>query len=341
MRAATLFGARDLRVVETEDAILGPQDVRVAVARVGLCGSDTHFFAHGRVGAFALDGPLVIGHEASGVVVEVGGQVHNVRVGDRVAMEPGRPCGTCPACRDGGYNLCSKIEFPGLPPNPGFLAERAVIPERCAHPIPSDITLEDGALLEPLSVALWANSRAPVPFGGRVLVAGAGPIGLLVARVARAAGAAEVTVADLDSARVAALAGEPLVTAVDVSKGWGGIDDTFDRYFECTGAPEALTEGLRHLRRHGWAVVVGIPPSPEMMIPAAPMRFRELSITYSFRYADTWPTAIDVVARGIVRVDDLVTSRYRLDDVTAAFRACLDHQAGVKAMMLVGSVDEP
>ncbi len=341
MKAAALFGANDMRLVDIDDGPLGPHDVRIGVARVGLCGSDVHFFAHGRVGAFDLDTPLVIGHEAAGVVVEIGSSARGVRVGDYIAIEPGRPCGSCAECRGGSYNLCPSMAFPGLPPNPGYLAERVVIPERCAHVIPPEMTLEEAALLEPLSVALWAYSRGPAAFGGRVLIGGAGPIGVLVARVARAAGAAEVTVTDVDPLRLAALSGEPRVTAVDVSNGWDRIDDDFSCYYECTNAQDTLREGLAHLRRRGTAVVVGVPPNPGVSIPSIPMRFRELSVTYSFRYASTWPRAIAAVSRGLVRVADLVTSRYQLDDALGAFEACVRHQVGIKAMVVVGDELEP
>jgi len=203
MRVAALFAAHDLRLVDVDEAALGEHDVRVAVASVGLCGSDLHFYAHGRVGAFELQSPLVLGHEAAGIVVETGPGVSRVVVGDRVAIEPGRPCGSCVDCGAGRYNLCRSMEFPSLPPNPGFLAERVIIPERGAHPLPPEMTLEEGALLEPLSVALHASDRSHPAVGDRVLVAGSGPIGVLTARVARAAGASGFAYKDWPARRIA------------------------------------------------------------------------------------------------------------------------------------------
>jgi L-iditol 2-dehydrogenase len=335
MKAAALYGARDIRVVDVDEAPLVEDEVRIAVARVGLCGSDTHFYLHGRVGAFDLKGPQVIGHEASGVVIETGPAVRTLRVGDRVAIEPGRPCGACADCMRGTYNLCPDIAFMGMPPVRGCLAERAVVRERLAHRIPDSITVDEGALLEPLSVALWAVTRGNVSVGERVLIAGAGPIGVLVARVAHAAGASVIVLLDVDPVRLTAQAIGAGMRALDVSKGWGDVPDDFDCYFECTGAPSALGEGLKHLRRRGRAVLVGVPSTPEISIPSIVPRFRELTITTVHRYAHTWPRAIQLVANGFVTVKDLVTHRYQLHDTPRALEESAARRAGLKAMVTV------
>lgn len=337
MKAAVLFGARDVRVTDVEDAPLGPHDVRVAIARVGLCGSDVHFFEEGRIGAFDLLQPLVIGHEPAGIIVETGEAAHRVKVGDRVAIEPNRPCGVCPDCWRGDYNVCPNIGFMGMPPEPGCLAERAVVNERFVHPIPASMTLEEGALLEPLSVVLWANTRiGGVRLGDRVLIGGAGPVGVLAARLARAAGATEVSVLDVDPERLATCASEPRTRAIDVTRGWQDVDDDFDCYFECTNAQTSLGEGLKHLKRRGRAVVVGVPPASDVSIPSKEMRWRELSLAFSFRYADTWPRAIQLVATGVVAVRDLVTHRFELADTPRAFEEAAAHRVGIKAMVVVG-----
>lgn len=197
------------------------------------------------------------------------------------------------------------------------------------------MTLEEGALLEPLSVALRASDRSHPAMGDRVLVAGSGPIGVLTARVARAAGASEVLVADVDASRLATVAGASGFATVDVGAGWSEVADDYDVFFECTGATGVLGEGLRRLGAHGRAVVVGVPPDAEMAIPAFPLRFRELSVTYSFRYANTWPRAVAAVASGLVAVRDLVSRRYRLDDAATAFEDAVNHRAGLKAMVEV------
>lgn len=341
MKAAVLFGIRDLRVTDVKEEQLGPHDVRLAIAAVGLCGSDIHFFQEARIGAFDLVDPLVVGHEPSGVVVETGAAVTRLKVGDRVAIEPNRPCGACPECLRGDYNVCENIGFMGMPPEPGCLAERAVVHERFAHPIPTTMSLEEAALLEPLSVVLWANTRmGGVRLADRVLVGGAGPVGILAARVARAAGAAEVCVLDVDPERLAIVAGEPRTTAVDVGGGWGAVDDDYDCYFECTNAQSTLSEGLKHLKRRGRAVMVGVPPTSDIAVPTKDMRWRELTLAFSFRYADTWPRAIQLVATNVVGVKDLVTRRFALDDAPRAFEEAAAHRVGIKAIVVVGDADQ-
>jgi L-iditol 2-dehydrogenase len=340
MKAAALYGARDLRLVEVDEAPLVEDEVRVAVSHVGLCGSDLHFYTHGRVGAFDLQGPQIIGHEAAGVVVETGPTVRGVHVGDRVAIEPGRPCGACPECARGTYNLCPDIAFMGMPPLRGCLAERAVVREALAHRIPDAMTLEEGALLEPLSVAVWSITRGNVSLGERVLIAGAGPIGILVARVARAAGAAGIVLLDVDAGRLGRLATESGVSGVDVSGGWGDLPQDFDCFFECTGAPPALGEGLKHLRRRGRAILVGVPSTPDIAIPSIVTRFRELTITTVHRYAHTWPRAIQLVSSGRVPVRDLVTQHYSLEETPRALEDSAGRNRGLKSMVTVAPEEE-
>jgi L-iditol 2-dehydrogenase len=335
VKAAALHGPRDLRIIEVPELPLADDEVRVAVLDVGLCGSDVHFFEHGRVGAFDLGAPQVIGHEAAGFVVEVGAAVERVAVGDRVAIEPGRACGGCRECTMGWYNLCPDIAFMGMPPTAGCLAENVVVAARFAHPIPDALSAEQAALLEPLSVALWAVSRADVGIGHRVLVAGAGPIGVLVARVAAAAGAAEIVVTDVVPERLAGAPLAPRTRTADVSAGWQSLDEEFDVFLECAGATRALLEGSLHLRRRGRAVLVGVPREPEVPVHSIVTRWRELSITTVHRYAHTWPRAMALVVSGEVRVDDLVGRRFQLGDTALALEEALAGRVGRKAMIEV------
>src|SRR4051794_12893849 len=184
-------------VQDRPDPEPGPQEAVVRVEAVGVCGSDTAYYKVGRIGDYVVDGPIVLGHEASGQVVTVGSEVRNVAVGDRVAIEPGKPCRDCRECMAGRYHLCPDLVFLATPPYDGSLVERMAIDERQLFPIPSKMSYEEGALCEPLSVGIWACRRAHLQPGDRVLVTGAGPVGLLAAQVARAFGADSVTVADI------------------------------------------------------------------------------------------------------------------------------------------------
>ena len=184
MRAAVLYGIHDMRFEDRLEPILAPGQVIVRIGAVGICGSDVHYFAHGRNGPYEVNSPLVLGHECAGTVTEAGPSVTSVSVGDRVVVEPQRTCGLCSECTSGRYNLCRSVEFFATPPYDGALQEFMAVPERIVHRLPATMSMEQGALIEPLSVALAACDVIDVAPGDRVLVTGAGPIGVLVSRVA-------------------------------------------------------------------------------------------------------------------------------------------------------------
>jgi len=190
MRAAVLNRPGEVKVVDRPDPVPGAHEVVVRVSAVGVCGSDTHYFDHGRIGRFVVEQPMVLGHESSGVIEAVGSDVDPGRVGQRVSIEPGVPDFTCQECLAGRYNLCPKMVFYATPPVDGSLAELAVIHEAFAHPVPASMSDETAALLEPLSVGVWACRKGGVTAGASVLVTGAGPVGLVAAQVAKACGAA-------------------------------------------------------------------------------------------------------------------------------------------------------
>ncbi len=179
MKAAVLLGAGEIRIEERERPRPGPREVLVQVTAVGVCGSDVHYYEHGRIGPFIVEKPLVLGHESAGRVVELGEGASKHAVGDRVTLEPGVPCGRCRECRAGRYNLCPDVVFFATPPIDGAFAEFVAIHEDFAFALPDSLSDEEGALMEPLSVGVWACQKAGVSAGDRVLVTGAGPIGPL------------------------------------------------------------------------------------------------------------------------------------------------------------------
>ena len=216
MRAAVLNRPGEVEVVERPTPTPGPHEVLVRVRAVGVCGSDTHYYDHGRIGRFVVEQPMVLGHESAGVIEGVGSAVDPARVGQRVSIEPGVPCFTCHECLAGRYNLCPDMVFYATPPVDGSLAELAVIHEAFAHPVPDSVSDEAAALLEPLSVGVWSCRKGGVGLGTSVLVTGAGPIGLVAVQVARAAGAAQVVVADVNPHRLAVAATLGATRTVDV-----------------------------------------------------------------------------------------------------------------------------
>lgn len=313
MRASVLHRAGELTIEHVALPLLEPGDVRVEIAAVGLCGSDVHFFEHGRVGDLQVTRPLILGHEASGTIVEVAPGMREELVGTRVAIEPQRPCRACAQCRAGRYNLCPHMRFPSAPPENGAFAEYLTIPADFAHPIPHSMTFEEAAMVEPLSVGIAAVRKAGVVPGSRVLVAGAGPIGILTAAAARAFGAAEVVVADpLASRRAIAL--EHGATAAIEPGEVEVLDGEMDGFIDASGVRPAITAGLRALRGAGRAVLVGM-GAASVEVDLFLLQSRELVVEGLFRYVETWPTAIHFVASGQVRVSDLVSAIGGLNDL--------------------------
>ncbi|WP_461021721.1 NAD(P)-dependent alcohol dehydrogenase [Thalassiella azotivora] len=318
MRVSVLRGVRDLAVEERPVPAPGPREVLVRVGSVGVCGSDVHYYEHGRIGDFVVREPLVLGHEAGGTVVAVGDGVDPARVGQRVSLEPGVPCRRCEQCLAGRYNLCPDVRFFATPPVDGAFAEYVTLADDFAHPVPDTVSDDAAGLLEPLSVGVWANRKAGVGVASSVLVTGAGPVGLLVAQVARALGAAEIVVSDVDAHRrdlARELGATRVLDPAEGSPADQGVQ--VDAFVECSGAPAAVASGFGAVRRAGTVVLVGM-GADEMTVPVAAVQNRELVVTGTFRYAGTWPEAIHLAASGAVDLDRLVTGHVDLDHVEQA-----------------------
>lgn len=299
----------------------GPSEVLVRVGAVGICGSDVHYYRDGRIGAHAPAAPFVLGHEASGVVVTVGSAVTRVGLGQRVAIEPGRACGRCDNCRDGSYNLCPNMRFLAHPPTDGALVQYLAVDETLAHPVPDTLSDDAAALVEPLSVSLWAAKLTGVTAGDHVLVTGAGPIGLLAIQAAYAFGASQVTITDVADARlrVAASLG---ATAVDVSAApLGPLADPPDVLLECSGVADALATALPALRARARVALVGLSAKGPADLPGGVVQEKELTIRGVYRYAHMFPLAIRLIAGGEVDPTRIVTQRFRLGRADEAFVA--------------------
>ncbi|ASU79390.1 NAD(P)-dependent alcohol dehydrogenase [Actinopolyspora erythraea] len=333
MRASVLRDVHDISVEDRPVPRPGPHEVLVRVSAVGTCGSDTHYYEHGRLGEFVVREPLVLGHEASGTVVARGSEVSGHEPGTRVSLEPGVPCMACHECRSGRYNLCPDVRFFATPPVDGAFCEYVTLHERFAYPVPEDMSDEAAALVEPLSVAVWACRKARVAPGDRVLVTGAGPVGLLAAQTARAFGATEVVVTDVTGHRLR-MASE-LAAADTVNVGERSLSATGyepDVLLECSGNPGAAAEAVGILARAGRAVFVGL-GGDELALPLSHVQTREIELTGTFRYANTWPTAIALAASGAVELDGLVTHRFGLDRVPEALTLSARDDTAVKAVV--------
>ncbi len=335
--AAVLYGVGDLRVEARPVPVLKEREVLVEIRSVGVCGSDVHYFEHGRIGDFVVRSPLVLGHESSGVVVARGAKADAHELGERVALEPGVPCGTCRECRSGRYNLCKDIAFFATPPVDGSLARYVAIDEDFAHHVPEGVSDDAAALCEPLSVGIWACEKAGVGIGSAVVVAGAGPIGAVVTLVARAAGASSVVVSDPVASRrerVVSLGASGAVDPSETSLARSAGDA--DVFIDCTGQPAAIEDGIEALRPAGAAVLVGMGPSISAPLPVARIQAREIVLTGTFRYAHTYPKAIDLVASGRVDLDALVDATFPLASAEEALLAARRDPAIIKAVVRVG-----
>jgi len=300
-----------------------PRHVILRVHTVGICGSDVHYWAHGKCGPFEVKGPIVLGHETSAIVDSVGEGVTHLKPGDRVAIEPGVPCRFCEHCRSGRYNLCPDISFLATPPYDGSLATFIEHAADFCYKMPDHMSFEEGALLEPLSVGVHACKRGGVKAGSHVLITGAGPIGLVALLVARASGATKIVVTDVMDNRleVAKKLGADAVfradspNVVDQIKAFSSITQAI----ECSGAEPALILAIRATSPGGKILTIGRSAKPTQNVPLYEASDKEIDILGSFRYHDTYPSALDLVASGLVNVKPLVTHHFSLAQAQEAF----------------------
>ncbi|WP_241980428.1 NAD(P)-dependent alcohol dehydrogenase [Cryobacterium sp. Hh11] len=319
MKASLLRAAGEVTVDTVPVPDLEHDQVLVQVAAVGVCGSDVHYYQHGRIGPYVVEHPLILGHELSGRITAVGSGVDPARIGQRVAVEPQRPCRSCEQCKAGRYNLCPDIEFFATPPIDGAFCEYVAIQTDFAYAIPDSISDEAAALIEPLSVGIWACKRADILPGSSVLIAGAGPIGVILAQTARAFGATKIYITDIaDDRRAFALehgatiALDPRVDSVE------GLE--VDAFIDASGVAAAVQAGILAVRPGGRAILVGM-GNDTVELPVSWIQNREIWLSGVFRYTNTWPLGIQLVESGAVDLDVLVTSTFALADAEQALNA--------------------
>lgn len=345
-RAVVLHGPKDLRLEERAFWPPHYNHVQVAVQSTGLCGSDLHYYLEGRNGDFALQAPLVLGHESAGVITAVGPGVKNLVIGQRVAIEAGIMCKQCNYCQAGRYNLCKGMRFASsaktFPHLDGTLQDRMNHPTHVIHPLPDNCSFEQAALAEPLSVLIHAARRVDLASGQRVLVFGVGTIGILACALANAYGASRVVAIDINQARLnfakshgfasqthclpmvdkAKTTDEQLRRAKDnVSTALSKFNEPegFDVVFECTGAEPCIQMSIHAAVTGGKVMLVGM-GSQNVMLPLSAAALREVDIQGSFRYANTYPEALKLLGSGKLRnVEKLITHRIPLEDTPRAF----------------------
>ncbi|KAL1981151.1 hypothetical protein VTN96DRAFT_3038 [Rasamsonia emersonii] len=332
----------------------GRGEVLLQIKATGICGSDIHFWKTGRIGSLVFEGDCIIGHEAAGVVLKCGEGVSNLKPGDRVAIEPGVPCGECFLCNDGRYNLCQDVQFAGVYPYHGTMQRYKVHPAKWLHKLPDNISFAEGALIEPLSVVMNGIRTARLSLGRGVLVCGAGPIGLIALAAARASGAHPIVITDLEPSRLA-FAKEFVPSCIpyqiDGSLDAGGnakaIRALFgtDEYFapetvlECTGVESSICTAAYAARRGGTVVVIGVGKSTINNLPFMHLSLAEIDLKFINRYHDTWPPAIACLSGGILDLKKLVTHVYPLERAVEAMQLCSDPRNGSIKVLVVDDVD--
>jgi L-iditol 2-dehydrogenase len=307
-QVARLYGPGDIRVEAAELVTPRAHEVVVEMRSGGICGSDMHYFSEGRNGQNILLRPAVLGHEAAGVVARAGTGT-TIEVGTPVVVEPSLPCRQCRLCRTGRYNVCPDSRCFGSPPTDGLFATHAVVPEVNLHPLPARVPAGIGAVIEPLAVAVWAVERAGVSRGEQVLVIGAGPIGVLVARIAALRGAREVTVSEIDPVRRDVAGALGIGQIVDPSTDEPG---GHDHVIECSGATDALLSALTSARPAGRVTIVGQARPSIDAVPFSHLQRYEIDVVTAFRYAHAFPTAISHVEQGRIEIEDIITARLPL-----------------------------
>jgi L-iditol 2-dehydrogenase len=349
MWAARLHGPRDIRIEKVAaPSAAGPGHALVKVEATGICGSDLHTYLDAQIGDIQLQSPLVLGHEFAGSVVEVGpdaigGNNDRLEAGQRVAVDPATPCHRCEFCERGHPNLCRRLHFCGLWPDDGSLREYIVVPARTCIPLPAGLTCEEGALLEPLGVAIHAVNLAHLRVEESVAVLGAGPIGLLILKVALLSGAHPIIVTDrfawrLDRARqfgadhlIQIEEKNPIEAIMDLTRGRG-----VDVVFEAAWGGAAAEAAIEIACLGGRVIMVGIPTESKLALPAAPARRKGLTVKFSRRMKHTYSRAVPLVAAGRVKVADLITHRFPLSEADKAFALNAAYEDGVVKVVVGG-----
>lgn len=340
--AATLFAAEDLRIVDIELGGLAPNMVRVKFGAGGICGSDMHYFRHAKTGDFVVTSPLILGHEVAGEIIEIGHDVTGLSVGDRVAVNPSRWCGTCAYCHEGRPNLCENIYFMGSASKTphmqgGFASVFDATAAQCVK-VPNELPFQAAALAEPLAVCLHAVRRAGHVKGNSTIIFGSGPIGLLTLLALKHAHAGSVAMVDVAAAPLKFAEELGADQIIDISKGEEQLSalaaaTPFDIAFEISGTAAGLASAIRTVRRGGTVVQVGNLAGGTIPVPANAIMSKELDLVGTFRFGEEFFEAVELIVENKIDVLKLVTGEYRLADAPEAFRVALDRSRSVKVVL--------
>ena len=336
MKAAVMSGVGNMTFEQRPIPTPKPDEVLVKIEYCGVCGSDLHYFFHGGVGDNVVKGPVVLGHEAGGLVVEVGSEVSHLKAGDRVALEPGKTCGKCEFCQKGLYNLCRSVVFFATPPVDGTFREYVAHEAKLCFKLPENVSTMEGALIEPLAVGFHAAMEGGAQFGQTAVVMGAGCIGLCSLLALKARGVTQVYVVDIMQTRLEramALGATGVINSANedaleailrVTQGKGA-----DLLIETAGAEATAQLCIRAARAAGTVVWVGHSPTGMFNIPMSAAMNKELTFKTIFRYRHIYPLAIRAVADGVLPLDKLASHTFAFEDIQNAMEQSQSNKAEV------------
>lgn len=343
MRVAIMQGIGKMEMGTRPIPVPKDDEVLVKLEYVGVCGSDLHYYESGAIGDFIVEPPFVLGHEAGGTVIEVGGKVTHLKAGDRVALEPGKTCGRCRFCREGKYNLCPDVVFFATPPVDGVFQEYVAHEADLCFKLPDNVSTMEGALIEPLAVGFHAAIQGDAHLGQKAVVMGAGCIGLVSMMALKARGVAEVYVVDIMDKRLekamelgatGVINGMKEDVVAKIMELTGGMGT--DLVIETAGTEITTRQAIRMASKGSTIVLVGYSKSGEMTLPTSMMLDKELTIKTIFRYRHIYPVAIEAVATGKVNLKGIVTDLFPLSDIQHAMDASVNNKAEiVKAVIKI------
>ncbi|MGA2478346.1 MAG: NAD(P)-dependent alcohol dehydrogenase [Spirochaetia bacterium] len=342
MKALVLKEKKRLSIEDVQlDEQLSADDVRIQIRNVGVCGSDVHYYLHGRIGPFVVEKPMILGHEASGIVLEVGKNVTHLKKGDRVCMEPGIPLARSAETLAGLYNLDPAVRFWATPPIHGCMRETVVHPGAFTFKLPDNVSLEEGALVEPVAIGVYSAHTAGIQPGDTALVFGAGTMGIVTTLAALASGCSRVVLTDIKKKKLELVRRSfpGNIACVDSEK--SALDEAVfsmapegvDIVFEASGSPAVISSFIRYLRPGGRAVMIGMPPEPAPFDVVA-AQAKEVRIFHIFRYRNMYPRTVKLISAGTLKVSPLITHFYDFKDALKAFEfAASTPEEAIKTMV--------
>ncbi|MDD3777654.1 MAG: NAD(P)-dependent alcohol dehydrogenase [Actinomycetota bacterium] len=320
---------RDLPIPEPTDC-----EVQIKVKSVGVCGSDIHYYEHGRIGDMIVREPLILGHEVSGEITRIGSHVKDLEIGELVVIEPFVVCGKCEACRTGRYNLCPDHKFYATPPFDGALREYVTFDSSFVHKVPEGINAELATLVEPMAVGIYSSRCVGTGLGDKVIIYGAGVVGLCCLICAYSAGAKEVTMVDVrdDRLKIAEKLGATRIInpAHDDPSQYLNY---YDIAYECSGAEPALIDASNRVKVGGRISAIGFHTKTTQEAPITQMVIKTQQLVATFRYANSFPAALDIILKNRDKVTKFITHRFKFEDSEKAFIAARDDKSAIKVMI--------